>query len=143
MTGPSRPVHYRPVPAICCFGVGVTGIKITIVNVALPSISRDLNASVGSRHWKVSTYSVVMACLLLLSGSVADRFGRRRIFPLGLSLLPFGPLLCGLASSHATPGPVPEAADSPRSRSASSPPAVGPRPPPLATAEQRGATRYQ
>ncbi len=142
MTGPSRPVHHRLMPAICCFGVGVTDSELIIVNVAFPSISRDRHVAVGSRHGKVSTYSVAMACLLL-SGSVADRFGRRGIFPLGLALLPFGPLPRDLASSHAAPGPVPEAADAPRSHSASSPPASGPRPPALATAEQGGATRHR
>ncbi|AMM21567.1 MFS transporter [Frondihabitans sp. PAMC 28766] len=79
--------------------VGVTGINLTIVNVALPSIGRDLDASVSSLQWTVSAYSLVMACLLLLSGSMADRFGRRRIFQLGLVLFAAGSLLCGLAPS--------------------------------------------
>ncbi|WP_245979994.1 DHA2 family efflux MFS transporter permease subunit [Gryllotalpicola protaetiae] len=75
----------------------MTGINLTIVNVALPSIGRDLHASVSSLQWVVSTYSLVMACLLLLSGSMADRFGRRRMFQLGLVLFALGSALCGLA----------------------------------------------
>jgi EmrB/QacA subfamily drug resistance transporter len=94
---PSRPAHRWLVLAVCCLSVGVTGINLTIVNVALPSISKDLHASVSSLQWTVSTYSLVMACLLLLSGSMADRFGRKRVFQLGLTLFSFGSLLCGLA----------------------------------------------
>jgi EmrB/QacA subfamily drug resistance transporter len=85
--------------AICCLSVGMTGISLTIVNVALPSIGRELHASVTSLQWIVSAYSLVMACLLLLSGSMADRFGRRRIFQLGLTLFAAGSLLCGLSPS--------------------------------------------
>ncbi|WP_432843269.1 MFS transporter [Dactylosporangium sp. CA-092794] len=96
-TGPPRPVHRWLVLAICCLSVGVTGINLTIVNVALPSISKDLHASVSSLQWTVSAYSLVMACLLMLSGSMADRFGRKRIFQLGLSLFSLGSLLCSLA----------------------------------------------
>jgi EmrB/QacA subfamily drug resistance transporter len=99
MTGLSRPVHRRLVLAICCLSVCVTGIDLTIVNVALPSISKDLHASVSSLQWTVDAYSLVMACLLVLSGSMADRFGRKRIFQLGLSLFSLSSLLCGLAPS--------------------------------------------
>ncbi|WP_413105619.1 MFS transporter [Streptomyces sp. Inha503] len=98
-TGPSCPVHRRLVLAICCLSVGVTGINLTIVNVALPSIGKDLHASVSSLQWTVSAYALVMACLLMLSGSMADRFGRKRIFQLGLSLFALGSLLSGLAPS--------------------------------------------
>jgi EmrB/QacA subfamily drug resistance transporter len=94
---PPPPVRRWLVLAICCLSVGVTGINLTIVNVALPSISTDLHASLSSLQWTVSTYSLVMACLLMLSGSMADRFGRKRIFQLGLTLFSAGSLLCGLA----------------------------------------------
>ncbi|WP_413805496.1 MFS transporter [Streptomyces sp. OE57] len=98
-TGPPHPVHRRLVLAICCLSVGVTGIDLSIVNVALPSISKDLHASVSSLQWTADAYSLVMACLLLLSGSMADRFGRKRIFQLGLSLFSVSSLLCALAPS--------------------------------------------
>jgi EmrB/QacA subfamily drug resistance transporter len=94
---PARPVRRRLVLAICCLSVCVTGIDLTIVNVALPSISTDLHASVSALQWAVDAYSLVMACLLVLSGSLADRFGRRRIFQIGLSLFAVSSLLCGLA----------------------------------------------
>jgi EmrB/QacA subfamily drug resistance transporter len=98
-TAPSSPVHRRLVLAICCLSVCVTGIDLTIVNVALPSISEDLHASVSGLQWTVDAYSLVMSCLLVLSGSVADRFGRKRIFQLGLSLFSLSSLLCCLAPS--------------------------------------------
>jgi EmrB/QacA subfamily drug resistance transporter len=96
---PSRPVRRWLVLAICCLSVGVTGLNLTIVNVALPSIRRDLHASLSSLQWTVSAYSLVMACLLLLSGSMADRFGRKRVFQLGLAIFSLGSLLSGLAPS--------------------------------------------
>ncbi|MDX6416068.1 MAG: hypothetical protein QOG28_688 [Trebonia sp.] len=85
--------------AICCLSVGVTGVDLSIVNVALPSISRDLHASVSSLQWMVDAYSLVMACLLVLSGSMADRFGRKRVFQLGLSLFTLSSLVCSVAPS--------------------------------------------
>src|SRR5579859_5626676 len=69
---------------ICCLSVFVTGVDITIVNVALPSIGRDLGASVSGLQWTIDAYTLVIACLLMLSGSLADRFGRRRVFQVGL-----------------------------------------------------------
>ncbi|MFD9697935.1 DHA2 family efflux MFS transporter permease subunit [Lentzea sp. NPDC059081] len=93
----ARPVRRRLVLAICCLSVGVTGVDLSIVNVALPSIAGELHASVSGLQWTVDAYSLVMACLLVLSGSMADRFGRRRVFQLGLVLFSVGSLLCGLA----------------------------------------------
>jgi len=77
----------------------VTGINLSIVNVALPSIGTALHASLSNLQWIVSTYSLVIACFLLLSGSMADRFGRKRIFQLGLALFAAGSLLSSLAPS--------------------------------------------
>lgn len=93
----ARPVRRWLVLAVCCLSVGVTGINLSIVNVALPSIGRELHAQVTSLQWVVSTYSLVMACLLMLSGSMADRFGRKRVFQTGLVLFSVGSLLCSLA----------------------------------------------
>jgi EmrB/QacA subfamily drug resistance transporter len=106
MSTAPRPTTESPPPvrpwlvlAICCLSVGVTGINLSIVNVALPSIGRDLHASVTSLQWTVSAYSLVMACLLMLSGSMADRFGRKRIFQTGLVIFALGSLLSSLAPS--------------------------------------------
>jgi EmrB/QacA subfamily drug resistance transporter len=75
----------------------IVGMDNTIVNVALPSIGRDLHASISGLQWTVDAYVVVLASLLLLSGSMADRFGRRRIFQLGLLLFTLGSFACSLA----------------------------------------------
>ena len=72
---------------------------MTIVNVALPSIQRALHASVSGLQWTVDAYTLVIACLLMLSGSLADRFGRRRVFQIGLAAFSLGSLLCSLAPS--------------------------------------------
>jgi EmrB/QacA subfamily drug resistance transporter len=75
----------------------IVGMDNTIVNVALPSIQRDFHASVSGLQWTVDAYLVVLASLLMLSGSMADRFGRRRTFQLGLVIFTLGSLLCSLA----------------------------------------------
>src|SRR5579884_3812242 len=69
----------------------------TIVNVALPSIRRDLHASLAGLQWTVDAYTIVLASLLLLAGSTADRLGRRRTFQTGLVVFVGGSLLCSLA----------------------------------------------
>jgi MFS family permease len=69
--------------AVCCLSVAVTGIDITIVNVALPSIGASLHATVSSLQWTVDAYTLVIACLLVLSGSLADRYDRKRVFQIG------------------------------------------------------------
>jgi EmrB/QacA subfamily drug resistance transporter len=84
---------------ICCMSLFIVGLDVTAVNVALPSIARDLDADVSGLQWTVDAYTVVLASLLLFSGSIADRFGRRRIFVVGLSLFSVASLLCSLAPS--------------------------------------------
>jgi EmrB/QacA subfamily drug resistance transporter len=84
---------------ICCLSLFVVGLDITVVNVALPSIARDLHAGISGLQWTVSAYTVVLASLLLFSGSTADRFGRRRIFVAGLAVFSLASLLCSLATS--------------------------------------------
>ena len=85
--------------AICCLSVFVVSLDNTIVNVALPSIRSDLGASVSQLQWTVDAYTVVLASLLVLAGSVADRIGRARVFSVGLVLFTLGSLLCSAAPS--------------------------------------------
>jgi EmrB/QacA subfamily drug resistance transporter len=85
--------------AICCTSLFMVGLDTTIVNVALPSIGRDLHASVSGLQWVIDAYILVLASLLMLSGSTADRVGRRRTFQTGLALFSLGSLLCSLAPS--------------------------------------------
>jgi len=83
--------------AICCMSLFIAGLDSTIVNVALPSIQRDLHAPVSGLQWTVDAYTLVLASFLILSGSTGDRVGRRRIFQTGLVLFILGSLLCSLA----------------------------------------------
>ena len=84
---------------ICCLSLFIVGLDITAVNVALPSIEADLGADLTGLQWTVGAYTVVMASLLMLSGSTADRFGRRRTFVTGVAVFSFASLLCSLAPS--------------------------------------------
>jgi EmrB/QacA subfamily drug resistance transporter len=77
----------------------IVGLDITAVNVALPSIGQELGAGVSGLQWTVAAYTVVMASLLMFSGSIADRFGRKRIFVIGLTVFSAASLLCSLAAS--------------------------------------------
>jgi EmrB/QacA subfamily drug resistance transporter len=83
--------------AICCSALLLVVMDSTIVNVALPSIRAELHASVSGLQWTIDAYTVVLASLLLLSGSTADRLGRRRTFQVGLGLFTLGSLLCSAA----------------------------------------------
>jgi EmrB/QacA subfamily drug resistance transporter len=98
-----RPPLSRPrrigILLICCMSLFIVGLDNTIVNVALPSIGRDLHASVSGLQWTVDAYTLVLASLLMLSGSTADRLGRRRVFQIGLGLFTLGSLACSLAPS--------------------------------------------
>jgi EmrB/QacA subfamily drug resistance transporter len=82
---------------ICCFSLFIVGLDSTIVNVALPSIGRDLRASVAGLQWTIDGYTLVLASLLMLSGATADRVGRRRTFQVGLAVFTVGSGLCSLA----------------------------------------------
>lgn len=84
---------------ICCMSLFVVGIDVTAVNLALPAISRDLDASFSELQWVLDAYTLVLASLLMLSGSVADRVGRRKVFQVGLILFGVGSLLCSLSVS--------------------------------------------
>jgi EmrB/QacA subfamily drug resistance transporter len=85
--------------AICCLSLLVVAMDATIVNVALPSMRKDLQASLSGLQWVLDAYTIVLASFLMLGGSVADRFGRRRIFQAGMVLFSLGSLLCSLSGS--------------------------------------------
>src|SRR5712672_2743220 len=75
----------------------IVGLDSTIVNVALPSIGRELHSSVSGLQWIIDAYTLVLASLLMFSGATADRVGRRRTFQAGLGVFTAGSLLCSLA----------------------------------------------
>jgi EmrB/QacA subfamily drug resistance transporter len=80
-------------------GSGLAGIDATVVNVALPAIGRDFDASFGALQWAVTGYTLTLASLILLGGSLGDRYGRRRVFVIGVVWFATASVLCGLAPS--------------------------------------------
>lgn len=89
-----------PLTAVC-LGAFILLVDVTIVNVALPSMADDLDASFASLQWVIDAYSLALAALLLASGSLADRFGHRRLYLYGLAVFGLASLLCGLAPTAA------------------------------------------
>jgi EmrB/QacA subfamily drug resistance transporter len=87
----------RWVVAATVLGSGIASLDATVVGIALPAISRDFHAGVDSLQWVINAYTLTLAGLLLLGGSLGDRFGRRRMFSLGTVWFAAASLLCGLA----------------------------------------------
>jgi EmrB/QacA subfamily drug resistance transporter len=90
-------VRRELVLTICCMSMLIVGLDVTILNVALPAIQRDFGASVSGAQWTIDAYTLVIACLLMLSGSMGDRLGRRRTFQVGLAVFTIGSGLCSIA----------------------------------------------
>ncbi len=80
-----------------CLGTFMLLLDVTIVNVALPDIQTALNASFSDLQWIVDAYALTLATLLLTAGSLADLYGRRRLYIIGLAIFSVASLLCGLA----------------------------------------------
>jgi len=74
-------------------------LDITIVNVALPDIQTQLHASLTDLQWVIDAYALSLAALLLTAGALADRFGRRLAFAVGMGIFALGSFLSGLAQS--------------------------------------------
>ena len=82
-----------------CIAQGMILLDVTIVNVALPSIQRELHESSGELEWVISAYALSLAALIPLSGSLGDRFGRKRFFTAGMVVFALGSMACALSSS--------------------------------------------
>ncbi|MFI6083011.1 DHA2 family efflux MFS transporter permease subunit [Streptomyces sp. NPDC051217] len=101
--GPARAGRKPPTPnkwwtlTAVCLGTFMLLLDITIVNVALPDIQRSLHASFSDLQWVVDAYSLTLAALLLTAGSLADMYGRRKLYLVGLSIFSLASLLCGLS----------------------------------------------
>lgn len=74
-------------------------LDVTVVNVALPDIQQSLNSSFFDLQWVIDAYALTLAVFLLASGTLADQFGRRRVFAVGLAIFTVASLLCGLATT--------------------------------------------
>src|SRR3954462_13920116 len=83
-------------------GSGIVALDATVVNVALPTIGRDLGTGVAGLQWVITGYLLTLASLILLGGSLGDRYGRRRIFSFGVIWFSAASLLCGVAPNLAT-----------------------------------------
>ena len=86
--------------AAVSFGLFMIMLDNTVVNVALPSIQRDLGADLSSLQWIVAGYALTFAALMLIGGKVADAYGRRLIFVIGIAVFTSASLWCGLADSE-------------------------------------------
>src|SRR5438552_6951625 len=84
---------------VVCAAIFMLLLDITIVNVALPPIARDLNASFTDLQWVIDAYALTLATFVLNAGSLADLLGRKRVFVGGVVLFTGASLLCGLATS--------------------------------------------
>src|SRR5262249_47724782 len=78
-------------------GSAITFLDATVVNVALPTIGTELDASVAGLQWVVNGYTLTLASLILLGGSLGDLFGRRKVFVLGVVWFAVASLLCSIA----------------------------------------------
>ncbi|MGD9736161.1 MAG: MFS transporter [Solirubrobacterales bacterium] len=88
--------------AVAVAGSGMAFLDGTVVNVALPDIGRDFDATTGSLQWILNGYLLTLASLILLGGSLGDRYGRRRVFVIGVGLFTLASLLCAAAPNAAT-----------------------------------------
>jgi EmrB/QacA subfamily drug resistance transporter len=89
----------RWVLAVAVLGSGMVFLDGTVVNVALPDIGRDFDASTSALQWILNGYTLTLASLILLGGSLGDHYGRRRVFVLGIGLFTAASLLCAIAPS--------------------------------------------
>ncbi|GGQ47068.1 MFS transporter [Streptomyces asoensis] len=91
------PRRRRLVLSICCMSLLIVSLDVTVLNVALPAMQSDLHASTAGLQWTIDAYTLVLAMLLMLAGSTADRIGRKKVFMAGLVVFTLGSLLCSLA----------------------------------------------
>jgi EmrB/QacA subfamily drug resistance transporter len=91
--------HGRWVLAVTVLGTGIALLEATIVNVALPTLGRDLDAGVDDIQWVVNAYMLTLASLILFGGALGDRIGRRRVFVIGIVWFTIASALCAVAPS--------------------------------------------
>jgi EmrB/QacA subfamily drug resistance transporter len=94
-----RSAQGRAAIAVTALASGMVFLDGTVVNLALPAIGRDLDAGVASLQWTINGYLLTLAALIIIGGSLGDRFGRRRVFLIGTVWFTAASLICGLAPS--------------------------------------------
>src|SRR5918912_1814102 len=100
-SAPCTPASAPWVLAATIIGSAMAFIDGTVVNVALPQIQRSLEATAVDAQWIVEAYSLMLAALILVGGSLGDHYGRKRIFLLGVGLFALSSVWCGLAPNSA------------------------------------------
>src|SRR5438876_1852454 len=96
---PCTKTQRRWILAATILGSSMVFIDGTVVNVALPALQANLNATATDMQWVVEAYALFLAALLLLGGSLGDRFGRKRIYTIGVALFALASVWCGLSPS--------------------------------------------
>ena len=91
-------------------GSSLASLDATVVNIALPRIGRDLHTGLSGLQWTVTGYTLALAALILLGGALGDRYGRRRVFLVGVAWFATASLLCALAPTAGLPHRRPGAA---------------------------------
>ena len=87
-----------------CFGILMALLDVTVVNVALPVLQKDLNASFPDLQWVIDAYTITLAVFLVTAGRLGDVFGRKRLFIAGLGIFTTGSLLCALSANFTIGG---------------------------------------
>src|ERR671936_2935790 len=86
---------------VVMIGLFMSLIDVTIVNITIPQLEQDLDAPVDTVSWVLNAYNIMFAVLLVSMGRLADQFGRRRFFVIGMSIFTVGSLLCAISwSAH-------------------------------------------
>src|ERR671922_1543982 len=98
---PAEELYARkwPIFLVTMIGLFMALIDVTIVNITIPTLQRELDADVDTVSWVLNAYNIMFAVLLVSMGRLADQFGRPRLFLIGMSLFTLGSLLCALAWS--------------------------------------------
>src|SRR4051812_45914501 len=96
---PAEELYARkwPIFAVTMVGLFMALIDVTIVNITVPTLQRELDANVDTVSWVLNAYNIMFAVLLVSMGRLADQFGRKRFFIIGMTIFTFGSLLCALA----------------------------------------------
>src|SRR6201995_1760172 len=87
--------------AVVCAATAILMLDIAVVNTALPSLGADLHTGIGGLQWVVDAYTLALASVVLTAGSLADRFGRRKVFAAGLVVFSLASAACAPATSIA------------------------------------------
>ena len=86
--------------AITVLGSGIAALDATVVNIALPAIGRDFHTGIAALQWVMTSYILTLAAFLLIGGSLGDRFGRRKVYLIGIVWFALASAACGLAPAR-------------------------------------------